>query len=394
MERLKSIVDDFKSFFFVTEQDPNYAKGINSTYATVVANMSEEIYKSLMSKLENIHFVNEYKDIIGTDSDMKQTKVASTITVEQMKEIALKCGRLHRLQAWLREAVKERDKAKEAIKRINIIDVFDKPVKPEKPEMLKSEEACEILGIEMPTRPELLSFTEWFKKKNITLPEVPILTEYTVESVIAKMSLKEYEEYIGNNSMAAVLGKLVHDDGPIKRAFNEHCNAIANPRTADGCVITAQESMISPEEADSIIPIFLSAHKKYERRKNGIAKSIKNKVMELQVEENHRYNQAMQEYQTIVSDYRNKMSDEYDAAVAEYSKTIALIDKTILDKHAEDQEEYTKRYNEYNAKMVERENNFNEYVININKFINSFKIVIPNEILNEFKEIDSELSKE
>ena len=157
----------------------NTEKALSTTSANHIANLAKEAYEKLESKLNSTSFIRETITIIGSTAEtnvkLSQAGLLTSAT-DALKEIY----EYKSLIAWLREAIKEKEK----LFKENKLWVSD-----EYAEHMKNMPQCESY-----------------------------LTE---QDVIDSWTIKEQEEYLSLETACAVIGKYIHPNGALSIAKKE-----------------------------------------------------------------------------------------------------------------------------------------------------------------------------
>ncbi|MDE5800753.1 MAG: hypothetical protein K2H74_07010 [Paramuribaculum sp.] len=172
-------------------------QGLTSTSANHVANLAKEMIRGIETSLSALTFYSTEVSLIGNTSTDKLSHGSD------LSELETVIGKLHSvakaksLIAWLREAIKAKERLIEEVEDITFDDY------------------CKIAGIDIPKYPE--------RGESLTDDEY-----------YASLTLAERNRYYETETLAAVLGKAIHPDGSFasaREALNEH---IQKPRDVKG----------------------------------------------------------------------------------------------------------------------------------------------------------------
>ena len=95
--------------------------GMTSTSANHAANMAKESVRHLMDELAGVSFYGTTVSLLSSGAGAKQSKVGNTAeqldgTYDKLKTI----GEAHALIAWLREAIKARERLLAEVKNMTL----------------------------------------------------------------------------------------------------------------------------------------------------------------------------------------------------------------------------------------------------------------------------------
>ena len=190
-------------------------KGLTRTSANYTANLAKEYIQSKNMYLNTLRFVGENQQANGN------TYITSCATpkeeFDQIVPVLNKISQATQLIAWLREAIKEEEKAAENIPQF---------------EMYLQQQ-----GIVVPVMP----------KRENTISE---------EDVIKSWDANKYNAYITAQTYAAVFGEFIHPTtGQYSSARKKLTRAISDPSTVEGSgrdlTVITQVPNYTMEEVDS-----------------------------------------------------------------------------------------------------------------------------------------------
>ena len=124
--------------------------GLTSTSANHIANLAKEYADSLKQELDNISFLNESITWIGGN---KSLPVREGVTDLSFEDKLYTIGKCYSLIAWLREAIKKREKLTEKVNNMTLSNyllendiVLVEPIKPIKSTPVTQEDIIDTLG--------------------------------------------------------------------------------------------------------------------------------------------------------------------------------------------------------------------------------------------------------
>ena len=236
--------------------------GLTQTSANHIANMAKELYSTAESVLDNMTFYTTTLSLIGSPEErlIKQGLGSLDNIPETMASIA----ELKSLIAWLREAIKAKER-------------------------LISEAQCsgfDDYGMETPERPERAAYI-------------------SKEDYIATLSIKERNRYYYLEALCATIGSYIHPGGKFASERDQLKKIISEPHQVSGSgrdtlLYTRQPSV----ELDKVEDVFMSlqnTYRSYQAELNSIKYQIEDAVNKDTAAKNIEYSKA-------IEDYNNKMA--------------------------------------------------------------------------------------
>lgn len=245
-----------------------------------------------ISAMANVMVQDIEKDVIGLRLYEKHIRVigAEEVTVDTVNntlamidESVWKICKVNSLIAWLREAMKEKDKAQDYIHD------------------LKLEKWMEMQGIQKPECPKQ--------------PEMPHINFKDFDTMLdAGLSVKEYNRFLKLNSMLAVYGKFVHENGLLTRQKAELKRIAQNPTEVkengrDTIIISYKADIGSEMELNNLYTKLQSEYRKLQAEKNGIESKYINLAMA----------------------YQQRKMDEWKDAKAQFDRDLEKVGSLIHD---------------------------------------------------------------
>ena len=244
--------------------------GLTTTSANYTANVAKECYRLLDNKLSKIKF---YDTRVGLVSSAETKLLNKGIDTEQLNiiENSLESiAKLKSLIAWLREAIKAKDRM---IKEANL---------------LTDEDCAKALGIILPEKPV----------KEDSLDE---------DDVLATYNIKKRNRILYLNTVCAEIGSFIHIDGTLSKERIRLQEVLSEPNKLDG---NGRDTLIYTYDpsvpSTAVDEVYFSLQKKYR---------------EYQAE----YNSALHEIQTTVQEANRKIDLEYSQALTNYCNEIEAI---------------------------------------------------------------------
>ncbi len=174
-------------------------QGLSSTSADFIANLAKEMLRKDESRIGNINFVCEQ---ISAFTNPVKSDVSIGMGEDEVRNIPAIMERIMRLKsliAWLREAIKAKER------------------------LLKEVEDMEIGG------------KGWDELGLGEEPKMPHSTcnEMTKDDYMAKLSIADRNKMYSLQTKAAVLGKILHKDGALETARERLYSIMTKPREVE-----------------------------------------------------------------------------------------------------------------------------------------------------------------
>lgn len=183
---------DKDMIFFATD-----GQGLTSTSANHVANLAKEMIRGLESSLDSLTLYSTSVSLIGSETSDMLTQGAQSDELDDVQRKLHAIAKAKSLIAWLREAIKAKDRLlKEG-------------------ESITNEDYIKLKGIEEVKAP----------KSGHALTE---------DEYYASLTLDERNRYYELETLAAVLGKAIHPEGSFAEARDELIKRLRQPRDVKG----------------------------------------------------------------------------------------------------------------------------------------------------------------
>lgn len=236
-------------------------KGLTSTSANFIANKSKEIFEGIEKELDEFTFVNVTYKVAGTEPILVEAGKSLDWLKTKIDELD-KIGKLKALNAWLREAVKQKDDAQEDLRNKDMI--------------------------------------RWLCEKEEKIMERPRLNTVTEDMIINQMTVGERQKYLELEAQAANIGKIIHRDGSFNKARKIVKNQMGKQDVTGvgtpSLTVSMYSSSVPVEEIDKLFMQLQDKFRKIQAELNGIKHAIKEK----ETKENDR---LLSEYQTQQNEY-------------------------------------------------------------------------------------------
>jgi hypothetical protein len=249
--------------------------GLTSTSANHVANLAKEYMQDEETCISNVQLMNVYVNLVGNPEKTLIKKGNDEKMFDEFyTEKVVGVWEAKSLIAWLREAIKEKQR------------------------MLNEVESMTI--------------EEWAEKTSVTLPTQPVRREVKdKEERIAELPIKERNRIFELQTHCAVIGKCIHPDGGLSRARKELHKRIDNPIEISGegrdALVYTYEPSVSFDTVENMFFKLQQWHREEQAELNSILFKIDDAVRADEI-------LAQSEY----SDARKKYNAEYEARLAEF----------------------------------------------------------------------------
>lgn len=249
--------------------------GLTSTSANHIANLAKEMIREIESSLSALTFYSTTVGLIGTRGGNTLALGDDIGALEAVPAGLHKIARAHSLIAWLREAIKAKER------------------------MLK--EIAE------------LSFPDYLKIRGLEQPETPVMEPpLTDDSYYASLSINERNSYYSLEALASVIGKAVHPDGSLSRAREDLNLRIRKPKDIDGkgrdTLIYKYTATVEPEQVDEVFFRLQKQFRETQARLNAIKFECAKAVKESEIACQANYAEALARYNAVMSQLRADMA--------------------------------------------------------------------------------------
>ena len=360
--------------------------GMTSTSANHVANMAKESVRHLMNELDGVSFYSTKVGLLS-GGEPKQSRVGNT--PDQLDNTLYKLniiGEAHALIAWLREAIKARERLLAEVKDMTLTG-YCKTV---------------LGGVEVPKADT--NITDWMKEKGYTKPDIngefpdveykrgfgvlvsPLVLlckkfgltmpaevkrqePMTVDDYMAGLSVKDRNRMLLLEAKAAVIGKFIHEDGKLDKERKSLREVLSHPVGTHGegasMLIYQFEPTVTQEYADDMFFRLAAEHRALQAELNGM---------------------LAERDRAIEADKQAKAA-EFQKASADFSREMSVLQDKLSAYLIEEQRKLSKIQDEYNAWSMDQKNRHQELCANMEtwklaeaKRIAGLGIIIPNEL--------------
>lgn len=274
--------------------------GLTSTSANHIANLCKETYMQVEKELCNIRFYDKRMSLIGSsDTQIISEGVKS---VDDVTEKLDRVAKLKSLIAWLREAIKAKERLLGEVDNLTLED-------------------C---GFEIPEKPELPHKEDYIQE----------------EDVIAEWGIKQRNRYYYLETLCAQIGKYIHPDGWFATVRENLYDIIHNPRTVSGSgrdtVVYHCTPSIDPQKVEDKYMELQNLYRSYQAELNGMKHEIevaleKDKVTkDADFKERYsKYQNAFDAYSQRLIELNNKLTEIKNLRLAELQKMKIVVPDSL-----------------------------------------------------------------
>ena len=242
-------------------------EGMTSTSAQHVSAMANVMVQDIKQHIMRLRLYEKSIRVIG-DVECKVEEVNNTLP--EISEGVKQICKANALIAWLREAVKEREKAQQYVQDMTL------------------DKWMELEGIEKPTSPQP--------------PMMPKINFQDYNTILETgLTVKEYNRFVELNSALAVYGEMIHDKGLLTRQKNELARIMQNPTEVkesgrDTIITTYKVDVNIGVDLDKLYTELQSEYRKLQAEKNGIEAKFSNMAMAYQTRKIEEWKAAKSQY--------------------------------------------------------------------------------------------------
>ena len=234
--------------------------GLTTTSANHIANIAKEKYQLLLKQLETITLYNTNIGLIGSE---KQPLSYGVETLSNVKPSLETIAQLKSLIAWLREAIKAKERLFEDVKSENF-------------------------GLVAPIQPICEN----------------VMTE---DEYVAAWSIKKRNRYYFLETMCATIGSYIHPNGAFAKAREEYMNKLTNPLRVVGqgrdTTIYEYVPSVDSEEVENTFMTLQSEYRSYQSELNSLKYEIEEAIRSDNLAKSNKYSSEMQNYEASLENY-------------------------------------------------------------------------------------------
>lgn len=264
--------------------------GLTSTSANFMANLAKESYRKLESELENMVFYTTNAKLLGGS---EQSLIREgTKSVSDVKEKLESIAQLKALIAWLREAIKAKDRLIMEGHQLTYSD----------------------LGIDVPEQPKLERFI-------------------TEDDVVATWNVKKRNRYYYLEALCSTIGEFIHPDGGYAKDRADLHNVIHEPNYITGsgrdAIVYSRNPSLPVEEVEDTYMELQKTYRGYQSEINSLKYEISTAVQEDEAEKRSVFHKAIEEYANKMAVIDADLAERQKKAVLEASNLKILIPDSL-----------------------------------------------------------------
>ena len=232
--------------------------GLTTTSANYTANICKELYRGLEQELQAIVFYTTTVKLLDS-SEVNLIREGVT-TVSDVKQKLQDIAQLKSLIAWLREAIKAKER------------------------LIKEAEntSYEDYGLEVPERPER--------------------TEYiTEDDVIGMWSIKQRNRYYYLDTLCATIGQYIHPDGTFAKEREQLQKILHEPHKVSGSgrdtLLYNYTASVAPGDVEDSFMDLQQTYRGYQAELNSLKHQVQEAVQLDQATKNGQYSLELQNWQ-------------------------------------------------------------------------------------------------
>ena len=248
--------------------------GLTSTSANFIANKSKEIAIGFVSETTKMSFIDRVYTVAGKEPiPVKSGKDKEWLnaTVDNLKKV----GSLYALNAWLREAIKLKDK---------LIEEANK-----------------------------MSLEEWCNRNNKPFPKAPTPIDSIDENtIIDEMEPNDRQKYLALEAKASAIGNFIHSGNAFNKARKE-LHELAGTNRVDGIgdslTIQTYTASIDIAVVDETFMSLQEEYRRYQSELNGLKHKIQMNMTMARQEQSRKFSEELNEYNAAIKTLNVEFED-------------------------------------------------------------------------------------
>lgn len=253
------------------------SEGLTSTSGSYYANIAQELIQAATERLNSIRFYQVSVASIGGGE--KQLMTVGQTSLDFIKNDLEKSANMNCFCAWVREAIKKKEKM------IANIDNY--------------------------------SMEDWAKREGIQLPTPPAYVVnpslVSEEGMIESWAENKRNRYLTLEAVASTYGKYIHPKGAFSKARKDAHSAKNNPIYKEGSgrdlILYYQEPTIDVEKVDEEFMSLQSTYRIYEKELNAMKAELKESVNKINSRLETEYQEKMTEYKANCDKYNSEIAE-------------------------------------------------------------------------------------
>lgn len=264
--------------------------GITSTSANHNANLAKEAYQQLEKELANIRFYNKEMSLLG--SGTKELISEGMTDISDVEDKLKKVAQLKSLIAWLREAIKAKDRL---LKEANNLTCDD---------------------------------------FNLEVPEQPVRETYlTADDIIATWNIKQRNRYYYLETLCAQFGEYIHPNGTFSVARQDLLNYIHNPRAVAGngrdSIVYIFTPSIKASDVEDTFMHLQNTYRSYQAELNSMKYEVETALQNDKSKKDLKYNEEIVDYRAKANAVASQLTVLKNKAIAEVQNLKIIIPDSL-----------------------------------------------------------------
>ena len=243
--------------------------GLTSTSANYICNLAKESYMALEKELEGVNFVTTTVQLIG--SNQAHIVTEGVRNVDSIRQNLLDIAQLKSLIAWLREAIKAKDRLINEAKNLSLQNL---------------EEA------EVPSMPEMPKYI-------------------TEDDVVGSWNIKQRNRYYYLETLCAELGKYIHPEGRLSVAREDMMQIVTSPHAVVGngrdALFYSYMVSLDKETVEDLYMKLQNEYRGYQAELNSMKHEIQTAVEKDKNEKDLAFKQVFDEYSNEMGKLNNQL---------------------------------------------------------------------------------------
>lgn len=275
-------------------------KGLTSTSANHLANLAKEMIRNIEASLADMKFYSTAVSLIGGENPNLLNTGNTDGDVETVVDRLYKVAKAKSLIAWLREAIKAKDRMLKETKEMTL------------------EGYAELRGIKLDEEPDVLDYGS--------------LSE---EEYYASLPIGERCRYYTVEALAATLGKAIHEDGTFAMARKGLRNVAQSPHRVSGdgrdTLIYSYTPTVDEEKVEEVYFHLQKLYRDAQSQLNGMKQDCQNAIDKSSTKKYSELTKAMTEYNSRRKQLTVEMTEYINSEVQRIAALRIVIPESLID---------------------------------------------------------------
>lgn len=368
--------------------------GMTSASANHVANMAKESIREIADTLDAVTFYNATVCLLSGGRPQQCAIGSSREDLDKVPRSLQAIGEAHALIAWLREAIKARERLLQEVKNMTLEDYCrdvlggaDVPMPDTNIDQWMTDNGHAIPDI-AGSFPDtwtpscsggvLNRIERMCRKLGLTMPEMPEKqAAITEDDYMATLSVKDRNRILMLNAKVAAIGKHIHEDGRLSKERQKLRHVVTHPTETKGegteTVIYCLEPSVSPGEVDGLFFRLAAEHRAMQAELNGL----------------------LAERDRAIEADRQKKAAAWQEANASYSREMSVLQDRLNAYMADERKRMSELQAEYDAWSTEQKNRHKQLSADLESWklaeaerIANLGIIIPNDLKAVYERVN------